>query len=125
MKTKLYLILYYLLQVVTFTSMFYFYTLMKNDNVLYSFKNIIYMSIILNAIFILIFTILLIIKRKFTGNIIFPICYLLFFTGVITLSLIYNNYVLISFMHFGYFYKFILFALMLLNIYTLLGIKNK
>jgi len=34
MKTKLYLILYYLLQVVTFTSMFYFYTLMKNDNVI-------------------------------------------------------------------------------------------
>ena len=79
---------------------------------------------IINLILVIIFSILLIKKKINKTNILFPIIYLLFLILVIIIAFIYNNKLIIPYIHFNYYISFILFNYLLLNIYSLLSIPK-
>lgn len=116
MKTKKYLILYYicflstLLFSILTTSIFNISTLLLTINILISF----------------IFTYLIIKYKKLQiKNLLFPISYIIFFIIILILCFLFNNKVLIEYIHFQYYQLFILINFLLLNIYSVLSIKTK
>lgn len=66
------------------------------------------------------------IKRKLNKiNILFPISYILFLIITIIIMLIYNNILIEPYIHTEYYTFFILFAYLLLNIYSILSTEKK
>ena len=66
-------------------------------------------------------------RRKYLLDIdsnLFPISYLGFLIIITIIAFILNYYVVVKYMHFVYYYGFIVFDYLLLNIYTLLSFKK-
>ena len=82
-------------------------------------------SLVINIILVVVFSIRIIKKKNISSNIIFPICYLVFFVIVLILCFIFNNRILIKYIHFEYYECLILINMLLLNVYSILSIKNK
>lgn len=81
--------------------------------------------IIINILLIIIFTVLLIKKGINKINILLPITYILFTIIVLIICILFNNKLVIPYIHYSYYIKFILINYILLNTYSLLSIKYK
>ena len=133
MKNKKYLLLYYFSFVITI--LFTGFATYKNLELLEigdigfisilsnMMQNIIFL---INMVLVIVFTVLLLRKRKLVVDSLWlPIMYVCFFTIVLILSFLFNNKVMISYLHFEYYAFFINIGYLLLNGYSLLLIKYK
>lgn len=120
-KNRDYILLYYTCFILSITC-FFLTNIMCDENV---YSLMINLFIILNIVFVVINSIGFIIKTKYEfTSIVMPISYIVFVFIVGIISVIYNNYVVISYMHLSHFFSFIVVYYLLLNIYTILCIKN-
>jgi len=116
MKTKNYLILYYICFIATILFSIITSLCFNMSSVL----------LIINVILGIIFTGLIIkIKKINVNSLIFPISYIIFFIVVVGLCILFNTKVLVQFVHFGYYQFFILINFLLLNVYSILCINLK
>lgn len=116
MKTKNYLILYYICFIATI--LFSIITSLG--------FNMSSVLLIINVMLGIIFTVLIIkIKKINVNSLIFPISYIIFFIVVVGLCILFNLKVLVPFVHFGYYQFFILINFLLLNVYSILCINLK
>lgn len=139
MKNKSYLWLYYICFVLTLLiigvgSIKFTPTLTLSENVnlfdgLIDYINASYSISLLSLInfaFFLIFIILIIKKRKLNVNsLIFPVSYIIFFLVLNIICFLFNNKVIMPYIHFGYYQTFILIDYLFLNIYSLLCLTKK
>jgi len=116
MKTKNYLILYYICFIATILFSIITSLCFNMSSVL----------LIINVILGIIFTGLIIkIKKINVNSLIFPISYIIFFIVVVGLCILFNTKVLVQFVHFGYYQFFILINFLLLNVYSILCVNLK
>ena len=116
MKNKKYLILYYICFLITLS----FHLLTTH------IFNISTLLLIINILITSIFTYLIIRKRKLNiKNLLFPITYLIFFIIVVGLCFLINTKTLVPYLHFQYYQIFIIINFTLLNVYSILSIKEK
>ena len=145
MKSKSYLWLYYICFILTFLVMGVssinvvpaFNLTFDDTNSAFSiFSNFIeYISMnngllifsICSLIMVVIFTIMLFKKRILNVNsTAFPISYIVFLIIMMGICFLFNNKVIMPYIHFGYYQRFILIDYLFLNIYSLLCLtKNK
>ena len=81
--------------------------------------------IVINLILVLIFTIFLIKKKLDDVNILFPIIYITFTMIILLICTLFNSRLVIPFIQFSYYTKFILINYILFNLYSILLFKNK
>ena len=132
MMTKKYLILYYLAFIVTV--LFFGYSLSKSlylfsyyDGGFSGFISNAYLNTlgIINLLLVIIFTVLLLKKKKINvENIVFPIVYICFFVTICILCFLFNNKVMVMYIHFEYYLALISVGYLFFNIYSLLSIKH-
>lgn len=129
---KLYIFLYYLSLISSIFACIMSCTLPNNMiNSNSSFE--IYMNlscislwlIFINIIITIIFTIFLIKKQLNKVNILFPIIYILFTIIVSVICILFNDRLVIPFIHYTYYIQFILINYTLLNLYSLLSINKR
>ena len=133
MKNKKFLLLYYLSFVITI--LFTGFATYKNLELLEigdigfvsilsdMMQNIIFL---INMVLVIVFTVLLLRKRKIVVDSLWlPIIYVCFFTIVLVMCLLFNNKVVIPYLHLGYYTSFINVGYLFLNGYSLLLIKYK
>ena len=136
MKTKNYLIIYYICFVITILIIgfsnynFISITTMSPDGkyVPGIFESILSGGLLyyLNVVLVLIFTFLIIKNKKLNvKNLLLPIAYIIFTIMVFGICFLFNNRVMIPYIQFNYYSKFILIGYLLLNIYSILSIKFK
>ena len=88
------------------------------------FENINKVALYLNVAIIIIVIVLLIKKRRIDGKIVFPIAFLVF-TGFIVIGcFLFNDRVIVPYIHFGYYARLVVYGFTLLNIYTLLSMEK-
>lgn len=93
----------------------------------YSLEVIIPVNLILLGINLLLAIIFIIksLKKKLNNvNILFPIVYLIFMIVVMGIASIINKQLIMPYIHFNYYFTFVLFNYLLLNIYSLISIKK-
>lgn len=121
MKNKLYLMLYYISFALTLgvsiLTCCLTTTIIEINKFTYFFMGI-------NLVLTIIFTILLKKKKYKFDTIILPISYLILFIFLVIISVIYNNLLLVPYIHLSYYLVILLFYQLLLNIYSILSIKN-
>ena len=133
MKNKKYLVLYYFSFIVTI--LFTGFSTYKSMELL-EIGDINFTSLLsnmtgnillfINIVLVIIFTVLIICKRKLViDSLLLPIIYISFFTIVVLLSFLFNNKVMVSYLHFEYYAFFINIGYLILNCYSLLLIKYK
>ena len=133
MTNKKYIILYYLSFIITLS--FMVFSSYKYSELVslgeYSLSEVFFdlkdnILGIINIILVIVFTVLLLKKKKLQKeNILFPIAYICFFTIVVVLCYLFNNKVIIPYMHFSYYLFFINVGYFFLNGYSLLTIKYR
>ena len=133
MKNKIYLVLYYVSFLVT--TLFLGFSIYKSTGLLEyfegSFSDIMSRIIsnvfsVINLVLVIIFTFLILRKKKFNAqNSIFPILYLAFFTIIVIICFLFNNKVMVTYVHFSYYSVFVCVGYLILNVYTFLLIKYK
>ena len=79
--------------------------------------------LLIHLVTMIILCILLVKNKLESVNILFPIAYLIFFAIVILIMFLFNNKLIISYIHFDYYLNFVLFNYILLNLYSILSIK--
>lgn len=122
-NTKLFKILYYLCFLfnlfVTFISFRLITLYLSNPSV-----NV--LLGIINFILVIIFTILLIKKRRLNNiNILFPIIFLISSIIILFIAFLFNYKLIIPYIQINYYVSFILFNYTLLNIYAILSLEKK
>lgn len=125
-NSKKYIILYYISFLVTvFISLFLDSTItMFNTNLFMS--GLLVLSLIINLVLVVLFSIFLFMKRKLMKtNLLFPITYLLFLAFVLLFSVIYDDRLILSVIHYHYYFIFVLVDYLLFNIYSVLSFKKK
>lgn len=136
MKTKNYLIIYYICFIITILIIgfsnynFISITTMSPDGkyvpsileCIMSGGLLYYLCVCL----VLIFTFLIIKKKKLNvKNLLLPVAYIIFTIIILIISFLFNNKVIFPYIHFNYYVQFILIGYLLLNIYSILSIKFK
>lgn len=121
MKNKLYLILYYISFALTLVATMLTYKLTVT---IISINKFTILFAILNTVLPIIFTILIKNKKYKFDNIVLPITYLILFVSILTITIIYNKLLLVSYIHISYFYVILSFYYLLLNVYSILSVKN-
>lgn len=126
MKNNLYKILYYLSSIVIVILLIYCSKMtFKNDiTVFYSSLEIL---LTLSVLSFIVTNIFLFKNKKFktnTKDLLLPIIYLVFVLIVIILMVIYNKDAIIPYLHYTYYYIFLLIPYILLNLYTILLSKK-
>lgn len=122
-NSKVFKILSYICLVLTILISF----LIAQPITVYSLEMVIPINLILlviNCIMAIIFIIKTLKKEINNVNILFPITYLVFVMVVIGIAVIINNKLFIPYIHFNYYFTFVLFNYLLLNIYSLISIKK-
>ena len=80
----------------------------------------------LNVVLVVVFTSLIIKKRKLViDNLLLPIIYVCFCAFIVILCFLFNNKVMVPYLHFEYYAFFINIGYLFLNCYSLLLIKYK
>lgn len=132
MKKK-YLLLYYLSFVITL--LFIVFATYKNIG-LFEISDTNFSSVLsemrqnivllVNMVLVIVFTILILRKRKLMiDNIWLPVIYISFLAFVLIMCFLFNNKVMVLYLHFEYYAFFINIGYLLLNCYSLLLIKYK
>ena len=132
MKNKLYLVLYYISFIITFTlciRTFFNLKLPIERQIIFlgeqAFKYYV-LLISLNITIFILFTIGIIRKKEYdNSSLIVPISYLVFYLIILIICLLYDKIVIIKNLHYAYYELFLLFAYLLFNIYSLLGFEYK
>ena len=122
-NSKIFKILSYICLILTILISF----LISQPITVYSLEIIIPFNLILLVINLLLAIIFIIktFKKKLNNvNIFFPIIYLVFMIVVIGIVIIINNRLFIPYIHFNYYFTFVLFNYLLLNIYSVISIKK-
>lgn len=117
---KKYKILYYICFVLTTVCFFAFGIFVEDLGVVMNSYFGIF-NLILSLLFILLSA------RKYKlkkFNIVCPIVYLVFFVIVTCLCFVLNSIVMVPYIHFMYYYNFVLIAYLILNIYSLLCLSK-
>ena len=133
---KKYFTLYYIGSLLTYSLVIIalIYQLLASNKigVIYNFSDYLDRYVLVDVLAVISFTLFIIISlfliNKKTFNIdklIFPISYLVFFVFIVIISLLFNNKAVVKNMHFTYYYGFLIFDHILLNIYTLMSLKKK
>lgn len=121
---KVYIYLYYFALILSiFTCIIP--SILKTTNTYVNLSRLSFILILINAILIIIFTILLIKRKLNNTNIIFPIIYILFTIIVLIICILFNQRLIIPYIQFSYYIKLILINYLLLNIYSILSINKK
>lgn len=117
---KKYKILYYICFILTIVCFFVFGIFIEDLGVVMgSVFGII--NLLLSLLFILLST------RKYKlkkFNIMCPVVYLIFFSVVICLCFVLNSIVMVPYVHFMYYYNFILIGYFIFNLYSLLCLSK-
>ena len=116
---KKYNILYYLCFIITLIGIVLFNIMISDMGVSFN-----YILIFINLILFILFVIL---NRKFKlkkVNIWRPNIYIILFLIVIGLCFIINNLVMVEYIHFMYYFNFILIGYIMFNIYSLLCLSK-
>ena len=132
MKKK-YLLLYYLSFIITL--LFIGFATYKNLG-LFAMNDISFSSVLsemiqiiillINIVLVIVFTVLILRNKKLEiDNIWLPIIYISFLVLVLIMCFLFNNKVMVSYLHFEYYALFINIGYLLLNCYSLLLIKYK
>lgn len=120
MKTKRYLLFYYLGLIIIGVLFF-----LKNHGVYYTEYGYFYLMII-NALIVLINTIALIKKKKFEiSNELLPLSFVVFSIIIVIGVYLFNDRVILPYIHFGYYLGLLVYGYTFVNIYTILNIKFK
>lgn len=125
-NSKKYIILYYISFLVTvFVSLFLDSTItIFSANMFMS--GLIILSLIINLVLVVLFSVFIFMKRKLMKtNLLFPITYLLFLVFVLLFSVIYDDRLILSVIHYHYYFMFVLVDYLLFNIYSVLSFKKK
>lgn len=129
---KLYIFLYYLSLILSIFVCIMSCTLpnnMINSNssfeIYMNLSSISLWLIFINIIITIIFTIFLIKKQLNKVNILFPIIYILFTIIVAVICILFNDKLVIPYIHYTYYIQFILINYTLLNFYSLLSINKR
>lgn len=125
-NSKKYIILYYISFLVTvFVSLFLDSTItIFSANIFMS--GLIILSLIINLVLVVLFSVFIFMKRKLMKtNLLFPITYLLFLVFVLLFSVIYDDRLILSVIHYHYYFMFVLVDYLLFNIYSVLSFKKK
>ena len=128
MKNKVYLILYYMAFILTFSLCINTINNIGDQIVNFGTQNFYNyrLLILFNAILFVLFTIGIIRQKNYkNNNIIIPTCYLVFYIIIIIICMLYDKVVIIPYLHYAYYEIYLLFAYLLLNIYSLLGFDIK
>ena len=88
------------------------------------FENINKVLLYLNIGVIVLVILLLIKKRKLEGNVLFPIAFLVFTVLIVIGCYLFNDRVIVPYIHFGYYARLVVYGFTLLNIYTILSVKK-
>lgn len=125
-NSKKYIILYYASFLVTICACL----LLSNSITIFGtslfMSGLIILSLILNLVFVILFSVFLVLKKKLVKvNLLFPVLYLLFFGFVLFFSIIYDDRLILSVVHYHYYFMFVLADYLLLNIYSILSFKKK
>ena len=132
MKNRIYLILYYVAFILTFTlclNTIQQINFSNTDQIMnygpQNYFNILTL-IIVNAILFVMFTIGIITKKEYkNNNIVIPTSYIVFYLIILIICLLYDKIVIVPFLHYAYYELFLLFAYLMFNIYSLLGFEYK
>ncbi len=125
-NSKKYIILYYACFLVTICSYLLLDTKITVFSTSFFSSGAMVLSFILNFIFVVVFSIFLVMKRKLLKvNLAFPILYLLFFGFVLFFSIMYDDRLILSVVHYHYYFMFVLVDYLLLNIYSIISFKKK
>lgn len=132
MKTRTYLILYYLSLILTILAIGYaayyyipLFQLGESPGIIestgsYLINNLLIVSII-NFLLIIIFTILLVKKKNIVvNNLLLPVSYILFLIVIMIICHLFNDKVILGYIHYGYYQKFILIDYIIFNVYSIL-----
>lgn len=125
-NSKKYIILYYISFLVTvFVSLFLDSTItIFNTNMFMS--GLIILSLVINLALVILFSVFIFMKKKLMKtNLLFPITYLLFLIFVLLFSIIYDDRLILSVVHYHYYFMFVLIDYLLFNIYSVLSFKKK
>ena len=118
-KEKNYKIIYIISSILTIIGSILFITIVDNT------YNAPYILLIMINILMFILFIIMNRKRKLKkSNIVLPIIYIIFLIIMLILSFVINNYTLVKYIHFPYYFNFVLVADVMLNIYTLLCLSK-
>ena len=129
MKNKKYLVLYYVSFVVTL--LFLIFSCIKYQKMVFAdnglieemFENVLG---IVNIVLVILFSVLLFRKKNIQGEkVLFPIIYLCFLAIVVVMCFLFNNKVMVPYMHFEYYLFYVNIGFLFLNVYSLLLIKYK
>lgn len=125
-NTQTYKILYYISFILTlYLAIFNTYIFRTNAELDLNFGPTIILLGIPCLILFSIFNFQLIRRKLNRINIIAPICYITFFIISTIIMFIYNNILIIPYIHLEYYTFLILFAYLLLNIYSILSTEKK
>ena len=128
MKTKNYLILYYLSFILVMLLTFivsYGYSIFGDDlsGLFYYGSPLIFL---VSRLITIVFTVLLIVKKNVEfDSILFPCSFLVFFVLVVGLCFLINTKSILEYVHFAYYSRIIILYYLFLNIYSLLCIDFK
>lgn len=122
---KLYSIFYYISLLLSIFVCFIPKILPQNDRFYINLSGLSHIIIFVNVILVSIFTLLLIKRNLGKVNILFPIIYILFSIIVSIICVLFNNRLVIPYVHYSYYIQFILVNYTLLNIYSILSFKEK
>lgn len=128
-KEKLYIFLYYLcfilsiiIYIIPYQFIGIFSSTASNLTIRSLFNTVV---LVINLIFVILFSIYLK-KKKFTsGNIIMPIIYIVFWLTIITVCFLFNSRLVIPNLQFIYYAKYIYIGYLMLNVYSILCFKNR
>jgi hypothetical protein len=121
---KLYSIFYYISLLLSIFVCFIPKILLPNDQFYINLSELSHIIIFVNAILVVIFTVLLIKRNLEKVNILFPIIYILFSIIVLIICVLFNNRLIIPYVHYSYYIQFILVNYTLLNSYSILSFKK-
>lgn len=125
LKNHKYNIIYYICFLFTVSCTFISASLASIfDEGIFSIINVV--LLLINIVLVILYSILLLQKRKFKADsLAFPILYLVFLFSVIFISIIYNDKLIVPYIQFNYYTSFILWNYILLNAYSLLLFTKK
>lgn len=121
---KLYSIFYYISLLLSIFVCIIPKILPSNDYFYINLSGLSHIIIFVNAMLVTVFTILLIKRNLEKVNVLFPIFYIVFAIIVLIICALFNNRLIIPYIHYSYYIQFILVNYTLLNIYSILSFKK-
>ncbi len=121
---KIYVLLYYVSVLLSIFVCIIPKLLLTNGNYYIHLSELSHIIIFINILLIIVFTIFMLKKNLEHVNILFPIIYIVFTVIVLIMCVLFNNKIVIPYIHYSYYIQFILINYTLLNLYSILSFSK-